>query len=188
MLKKIILAGALGLTGVVGANISGLDLPIASAAEEKSFDSLSGKVTKITDQNFVMELTYVGKSNKLKFGDSVTIQSVNSNIKIGDRVSVKMVESELAKESLESIVGYTIVINSDGVITGEITKVTDQGFEVNPDPLKSIDVDKIIVQSNVKVKIGDTVELLGTTFGYHMKGFPRSMENPKVTIIKENKN
>ncbi|MBU5220706.1 hypothetical protein [Bacillus albus] len=188
MLKKIILAGALGLTGVVGANISGLDLPIASAAEEKSFGVLSGEVTKVTDQNFVMKLNFVGENSKLKSGDSVTIQSVNSNIKIGDSVSVKMVESELAKDSLDYMVGYVIVINSDGVITGEITKVTDQGFEVNPNPLKSMDVDKIIVNSNVKVKVGDTVQLLGTTTGFRISGHARTMDNPKVKIIQENKN
>ncbi|PGM87276.1 ATP F0F1 synthase subunit alpha [Bacillus cereus] len=81
-MKKIILAGALGIAALSGTNLPGLELSKASAASiESNFSMLEGRVVEVDNGVIVV------KSKQYEEPVSVYIDSL-SNVKVGDEVKV----------------------------------------------------------------------------------------------------
>ncbi|ETT76037.1 ATP F0F1 synthase subunit alpha [Bacillus mycoides] len=79
-MKKIILAGALGIAALSGTNLPGLELSKASAASiESNFSTLEGRVVEVDNGVIVV------KSKQYEEPVSVYIDSL-SNVKVGDEV------------------------------------------------------------------------------------------------------
>lgn len=79
-MKKIILAGALGIAALSGTNVPGLELTKASAASiESNFSTLEGRVVEVDNGVIVV------KSQQYEEPVSVYIDSL-SNVKVGDEV------------------------------------------------------------------------------------------------------
>ncbi|MGI8279363.1 hypothetical protein [Bacillus mycoides] len=79
-MKKIILAGALGIAALSGTNLPGLEISKASAASiESNFSTLEGRVVEVDSGVIVV------KSKQYEEPVSVYIDSL-SNVKVGDEV------------------------------------------------------------------------------------------------------
>ncbi|MED1269776.1 hypothetical protein P4U03_25010 [Bacillus mycoides] len=79
-MKKLILAGALGIAALSGTNLPGLELSKASAASiESNFSTLEGRVVEVDNGVIVV------KSKQYEELVSVYIDSF-SNVKVGDEV------------------------------------------------------------------------------------------------------
>ncbi|PFL15181.1 ATP F0F1 synthase subunit alpha [Bacillus cereus] len=79
-MKKIILAGALGIAALSGTNLPGLEPSKASAASiESNFSTLEGRVVEVDNGVIVV------KSKQYEEPVSVYIDSL-SNVKVGDEV------------------------------------------------------------------------------------------------------
>ncbi|PWN77203.1 ATP F0F1 synthase subunit alpha [Bacillus paranthracis] len=79
-MKKIILAGALGIAALSGTNVPGLEVTKASAASiESNFSTLEGRVVEVDNGVIVV------KSKQYEEPVSVYIDSL-SNVKVGDEV------------------------------------------------------------------------------------------------------
>ncbi|MDM5428522.1 hypothetical protein [Bacillus mycoides] len=79
-MKKLILAGALGIAALSGTNLPGLELSKASAASiESNFSTLEGRVVEVDNGVIVV------KSKQYEELVSVYIASF-SNVKVGDEV------------------------------------------------------------------------------------------------------
>ncbi|MED2041145.1 hypothetical protein P4V58_29305 [Bacillus wiedmannii] len=79
-MKKIILAGALGIAALSGTNLPGLEATKASAASiESNFSTLEGRVVKV-DNNIIFV-----KSKQYEEPVRIYINSL-SNVKVGDEV------------------------------------------------------------------------------------------------------
>ncbi|QIW22596.1 hypothetical protein [Bacillus thuringiensis] len=79
-MKKLILAGALGIAALSGTNLPGLELSKASAASiESNFSTLEGRVVEVDNGVIVV------KSKQYEEPISVYIDSL-SNVKVGDEV------------------------------------------------------------------------------------------------------
>ncbi|MDW4536476.1 hypothetical protein SAK83_02825 [Bacillus cereus] len=79
-MKKLILAGALGITVLSGTNVPGLEVTKASAASiESNFSTLEGRVVEVDNGVIVV------KSKQYEEPVSVYIDSL-SNVKVGDEV------------------------------------------------------------------------------------------------------
>ncbi|MED1383180.1 ATP F0F1 synthase subunit alpha [Bacillus mycoides] len=79
-MKKIILAGALGIAALSGTNLPGLEISKASAASiESNFSTLEGRVIEVDNGVIVV------KSKQYEEPVSVYIDSL-SNVKVGDEV------------------------------------------------------------------------------------------------------
>ncbi|WP_242267961.1 hypothetical protein [Bacillus cereus group sp. BfR-BA-01352] len=79
-MKKLILAGALGITALSGMNVPGLEVTKASAASiESNFSTLEGRVVEVDNGVIVV------KSKQYEEPVSVYIDSL-SNVKVGDEV------------------------------------------------------------------------------------------------------
>ncbi|MFP3413221.1 hypothetical protein SB773_16710 [Bacillus sp. SIMBA_074] len=80
-MKKLILAGALGIAVLSGTNLPGLELSKASAASiESNFSTLEGRVVEVDNGVIVV------KSKQYEEPVSVYIDSF-SNVKVGDEVT-----------------------------------------------------------------------------------------------------
>ncbi|MGG0289524.1 hypothetical protein ABEY30_14030 [Bacillus pacificus] len=81
-MKKLILAGALGIAALSGTNVPGLELTKASAASiESNFSTLEGRVVEVDNGIIVVQ------SKQYEEPVSVYIDSF-SNVKVGDEVKV----------------------------------------------------------------------------------------------------
>ena len=79
-MKKLILAGALGIAALSGTNLPGLELTKASAASiESNFSTLEGRVVEVDNGVIVV------KSKQYEEPVSVYMDSF-SNVKVGDEV------------------------------------------------------------------------------------------------------
>ncbi|PEW72772.1 ATP F0F1 synthase subunit alpha [Bacillus cereus] len=79
-MKKIILAGALGIAALSGTNVPGLEVTKASAASiESNFSTLEGRVVEVDNGVIIV------KSKQYEEPVSVYIDSL-SNVKVGDEV------------------------------------------------------------------------------------------------------
>ncbi|PEI33207.1 ATP F0F1 synthase subunit alpha [Bacillus pseudomycoides] len=79
-MKKIILAGALGIAALSGTNLPGIEATKASAASiESNFSTLEGRVVEVDNEVIVV------KSKQYEEPVSVYIDSL-SNVKVGDEV------------------------------------------------------------------------------------------------------
>ncbi|UNP74507.1 hypothetical protein MN033_14500 [Bacillus nitratireducens] len=79
-MKKLILAGALGIAALSGTNLPGIELSKASAASiESNFSTLEGRVVEVDNGVIVV------KSKQYEEPVSVYINSL-SNVKVGDEV------------------------------------------------------------------------------------------------------
>ncbi|MDJ1478085.1 hypothetical protein QBX67_23710 [Bacillus sp. LS15-K4] len=79
-MKKLILAGALGIAALSGTNLPGLELTKASAASiESNFSTLEGRVVEVDNGVIVV------KSKQYEEPVSVFMDSL-SNVKVGDEV------------------------------------------------------------------------------------------------------
>ncbi|WP_144525061.1 hypothetical protein [Bacillus sp. DE0042] len=79
-MKKLILAGALGIAALSGTNLPGLELSKASAASiESNFSTLEGRVVEVDNGVIVV------KSKQYEEPVSVYIDTL-SNVKVGDEV------------------------------------------------------------------------------------------------------
>ncbi|HFJ9317325.1 ATP F0F1 synthase subunit alpha [Bacillus tropicus] len=79
-MKKLILAGALGIAALSGTNLPGLEVTKASAASiESNFSTLEGRVVEVDNGVIIV------KSKQYEEPVSVYIDSL-SNVKVGDEV------------------------------------------------------------------------------------------------------
>ncbi|MFE6139608.1 hypothetical protein [Bacillus sp. NPDC057893] len=79
-MKKLILAGALGIAALSGTNLPGLEATKASAASvETNFSTLEGRVVEVDNGVIVV------KSKQYEEPVSVYIENL-SNVKVGDKV------------------------------------------------------------------------------------------------------
>ncbi|ARJ22800.1 hypothetical protein J7E43_26925 [Bacillus sp. ISL-8] len=125
-MKKIILAGALGIAALSGTNLPGLELSKASAASiESNFSTLEGRVVEVDNGVIVV------KSKQYEEPVSVYIDSL-SNVKVGDEVKAT---GSMMRNFTEYMIANTVENTSnklgmhmkeDGTpdyVIGEVSKV-----------------------------------------------------------------
>ncbi|MFK4414812.1 hypothetical protein ABH961_003355 [Bacillus sp. RC251] len=125
-MKKIILAGALGIAALSGTNLPGLEVTKASAASiESNFSTLEGRVVEVDNGVIVV------KSKQYEELVSVYIDSL-SNVKVGDEVKAT---GSMMRNFTEYMIANTVEntsnklgmhIKEDGspdYVIGEVAKV-----------------------------------------------------------------
>ncbi|PGD65214.1 ATP F0F1 synthase subunit alpha [Bacillus wiedmannii] len=103
-MKKIILAGALGIAALAGTNLPGLEVTKASAASiESNLSTIEGRVVHVTDNVISVEST--------KYSEPISIY-LNStpNVKVGDQIKATGVMMRnftdyMIAESIEKVQG-----------------------------------------------------------------------------------
>ncbi|GMR68152.1 MULTISPECIES: ATP F0F1 synthase subunit alpha [Bacillus] len=125
-MKKIILAGALGIAALSGTNVPGLEVTKASAASiESNFSTLEGRVVEVDNGVIVV------KSKQYEEPVSVYIDSL-SNVKVGDEVKAtgsmmrNFTEYMVATEIENTTNKLGMHMNEDGspdYVIGEVSKV-----------------------------------------------------------------
>lgn len=132
-MKKLILAGALGIAALSGTNLPGLELSKASAASiESNFSTLEGRVVEVDNGVIVV------KSKQYEEPVSVYMDSL-SNVKVGDEVKAT---GSMMRNFTEYMVATAVEnttnklgmhMKEDGspdYVIGEITKVATMEDEV----------------------------------------------------------
>ncbi|PGK43536.1 ATP F0F1 synthase subunit alpha [Bacillus anthracis] len=132
-MKKLILAGALGIAALSGTNLPGLELTKASAASiESNFSTLEGRVVEVDNGVIVV------KSKQYEEPVSVYMDSL-SNVKVGDEVKAT---GSMMRNFTEYMVATAVEnttnklgmhMKEDGspdYVIGEITKVATMEDEV----------------------------------------------------------
>ncbi|AZJ21292.1 MULTISPECIES: ATP F0F1 synthase subunit alpha [Bacillus] len=125
-MKKLILAGALGIAALSGTNLPGLELSKASAASiESNFSTLEGRVVEVDNGVIVV------KSKQYEEPVSVYIDSL-SNVKVGDEVKAT---GSMMRNFTEYMVANTVENTSNKLgmhmkedgspdyVIGEVSKV-----------------------------------------------------------------
>ncbi|MGG0219879.1 hypothetical protein ABEZ32_27765 [Bacillus mycoides] len=125
-MKKIILAGALGIAALSGTNLPGLELSKASAASiESNLSTLEGRVVEVDNGVIVV------KSKQYEEPVSVYIDSL-SNVKVGDEVKAT---GSMVRNFTEYMIANTIENTSNKLgmhmkedgspdyVIGEVSKV-----------------------------------------------------------------
>ncbi|PFZ98879.1 ATP F0F1 synthase subunit alpha [Bacillus wiedmannii] len=103
-MKKIILAGALGIAALAGTNLPGLEVTKASAASiESNLSTIEGRVVEVTDNVISVEST--------KYSEPISIY-LNStpNVKVGDQIKatgamMRNFTDYMIAESIEKVQG-----------------------------------------------------------------------------------
>ncbi|MCU5684009.1 hypothetical protein OCF64_19475 [Bacillus wiedmannii] len=103
-MKKIILAGALGIAALAGTNLPGLEVTKASAASiESNLSTIEGRVVEVTDNVISVEST--------KYSEPISIY-LNStpNVKVGDQIKatgamMRNFTDYMVAESIEKVKG-----------------------------------------------------------------------------------
>ncbi|MFK4415886.1 hypothetical protein ABH961_004445 [Bacillus sp. RC251] len=103
-MKKIILAGALGIAALAGTNLPGLEVTKASAASiESNLSTIEGRVVHVTDNVISVEST--------KYSEPISIY-LNStpNVKVGDQIKatgamMRNFTDYMIAESIEKVQG-----------------------------------------------------------------------------------
>ncbi|PQZ47969.1 ATP F0F1 synthase subunit alpha [Bacillus sp. MYb209] len=132
-MKKIILAGALGIAALSGTNLPGLEITKASAASiELNFSTLEGRVVEVNNGVIVV------KSKQYEEPVSVYIDSL-SNVKVGDEVKAT---GSMMRNFTEYMIATTVEnttnklgmhMKEDGspdYVIGEVSKVATVEDEV----------------------------------------------------------
>ncbi|WP_242238150.1 hypothetical protein [Bacillus cereus group sp. BfR-BA-01316] len=132
-MKKIILAGALGIAALSGTNLPGLEITKASAASiESNFSTLEGRVVEVNNGVIVV------KSKQYEEPVSVYIDSL-SNVKVGDEVKAT---GSMMRNFTEYMIATTVEnttnklgmhMKEDGspdYVIGEVSKVATVEDEV----------------------------------------------------------
>ncbi|HDR4563131.1 F0F1 ATP synthase subunit alpha [Bacillus cereus] len=125
-MKKLILAGALGIAALSGTNLPGLELSKASAASiESNFSTLEGRVVEVDNGVIVV------KSKQYEEPVSVYMD-IFSNVKVGDEVKVT---GSMMRNFTEYMIANTIENTSNKLgmhmkedgspdyVVGEVSKV-----------------------------------------------------------------
>ncbi|MED2795603.1 hypothetical protein P4256_28770 [Bacillus wiedmannii] len=133
-IKKVILAGSLGIAAITGINLPGLESITASAAVQEVHTTVEGKVIEIESSYFVIE------SKQLK--ENVTIYTdLKYNLKKGEYIKVNS-EGPLRQNAFttsltaNSVERFELVPgeynNNKGIyIVGNIEEVFSKGVEVS---------------------------------------------------------
>ncbi|HDX9671327.1 TPA: hypothetical protein ROY24_004448 [Bacillus cereus] len=103
-MKKIILAGALGIAALAGTGLPGLEVTKASAASiESNLSTIEGRVVEVTDNVITVEST--------KYSEPISIY-LNStpNVKVGDQIKatgamMRNFTDYMIAESIEKVQG-----------------------------------------------------------------------------------
>ncbi|RAN85135.1 ATP F0F1 synthase subunit alpha [Bacillus sp. SRB_331] len=133
-MKKLILAGALGIAALSGTNLPGLELSKASAASiESNFSTLEGRVVEVDNGVIVV------KSKQYEEPVSVYIDSF-SNVKVGDEVKAT---GSMMRNFTEYMIANTVENTSNKLgmhmkedgspdyIIGEVSKIGTMEDEGN---------------------------------------------------------
>lgn len=125
-MKKLILAGALGIAALSGTNLPGLELSKASAASiESNFSTLEGRVVEVDNGVIVV------KSKQYEEPVSVYMD-IFSNVKVGDEVKVT---GSMMRNFTEYMIANTVENTSNKLgmhmkedgspdyVVGEVSKV-----------------------------------------------------------------
>ncbi|GAB6440284.1 F0F1 ATP synthase subunit alpha [Bacillus luti] len=125
-MKKLILAGVLGIAALSGTNLPGLEVTKASAASiESNFSTLEGRVVEVDNGVIVV------KSKQYEEPISVFMDSL-SNVKVGDEVKAtgsmmrNFTEYMVATEIENTTNKLGMHMNEDGspdYVMGEVSKV-----------------------------------------------------------------
>ncbi|PGK37497.1 ATP F0F1 synthase subunit alpha [Bacillus anthracis] len=109
-MKKVILAGALGIAALAGINLPGLEATKASAAVESNMLTIEGRVMEITGDNIYIEVKESNKDidNTNRF--SIVTSSIHSNVKVGDYIKamgskMRDFEDYMIAQSVEKVQG-----------------------------------------------------------------------------------
>lgn len=109
-MKKIILAGALGIAALAGTNLPGLEVTKASAAVESNVSSIEGRVVEVSGNTIYIEVkgsnTNIDNTNRF----SITTTNFNPNVKVGDDIKatgamMRNFESYMIAQSIEKVQG-----------------------------------------------------------------------------------
>ncbi|QWH01605.1 hypothetical protein EXW52_15990 [Bacillus mycoides] len=133
-MKKLILAGALGIAALSGTNLPGLELSKASAASiESNFSTLEGRVVEVDNGVIVV------KSKQYEEPVSVYIDSF-SNVKVGDEVKAT---GSMMRNFTEYMIANTVENTSNKLgmhmkedgspdyVIGEVSKIRTMEDEGN---------------------------------------------------------
>lgn len=128
-MKKVILAGALGIAALAGTNLPGLETIKASAAVESNLQSIEGRVLKVEANSFEIEAK--GFNENMDNPNSLTVNTtqLNPNVKVGDIVKVtgsiwrsfgdSMVPESVIKIKNNHILNHQV----NGYVTGEVREI-----------------------------------------------------------------
>ncbi|PGK31817.1 hypothetical protein CN907_26750 [Bacillus anthracis] len=109
-MKKIILAGALGMATLAGTNLPGLEVTKASAAVESNMSTIEGRVVEVTENTIYIEVKesneHIDNTNRF----SITTTNFNPNIKVGDDIKatgamMRNFEDYMIAQSVEKVQG-----------------------------------------------------------------------------------
>ncbi|PQQ52205.1 hypothetical protein [Bacillus thuringiensis] len=136
-MKKIILAGALGIATLVGTNLPGLEVTKASAAVESNMSTIEGRVVEVTGNTIYIEVKesneHIDNANRF----SITTTNFNPNVKIGDYIKATgammrnfddyMIAQSVGKAENDLILNREV----NGYVTGEIIEIGNSFNESN---------------------------------------------------------
>ncbi|MED1612588.1 hypothetical protein [Bacillus paranthracis] len=180
-MKKVILAGALGIAAFTGSNIPGLDSLTASAAVQEFNTTVEGKVIEVQSKYFIIE--------SKELNESVTIYTdFQANAKPGEYVKVNsngpllqnafttsltansVEHFELAPGNYEQYtVGHVSEISSNDLL---VTYIDNNG---NPEDLR------VPLKNTHNFKVNDLVKVESD---FWMRSIPPIAVNAKVEKVK----
>ncbi|KIQ80052.1 ATP F0F1 synthase subunit alpha [Bacillus sp. L_1B0_8] len=85
-MKKVILAGALGIAALAGTNLPGLEATKASAAVESSVSTIEGRIVEVIGNTIYVEVKKSTEFIDYKNHFSISMDNLNPNLKIGDDI------------------------------------------------------------------------------------------------------
>ncbi|WP_095022167.1 ATP synthase F0F1 subunit alpha [Bacillus thuringiensis] len=128
-MKKVILAGALGIAALAGTNLPGLEATKASAAVESNIQSIEGRVLKVEANSFEIEAKGFNENMDNPNRLTVNTTQLNPNVKVGDIIKVtgsiwrsfgdSMVPESVVKINNNHILNHQV----NGYVTGEIKEI-----------------------------------------------------------------
>ncbi|WP_255290906.1 ATP synthase F0F1 subunit alpha [Bacillus cereus] len=134
-MKKVILAGALGIAALAGTNLPGLEVTKASAAVESNIQSIEGRVLKVEANSFEIEAKGFNENMDNPNRLTVNTTQLTPNVKVGDIVKVtgsiwrsfgdSMVPESVVKIKNNHILNHQV----NGYVTGEIKEIGKRGNE-----------------------------------------------------------
>ncbi|EJR72299.1 MULTISPECIES: hypothetical protein [Bacillus cereus group] len=170
-MKKIILAGALGIATLAGTNLPGLEVTKASAAVESNISTIEGRVVEVTGNTIYIEVKesneHIDNANRF----SITTTNFNPNVKIGDYITatgamMRNFEDYMIAQSVGKVENDPILNREvNGYVTGEIIEIgnrfNDSNYVIVPyiNQFGQKEIIEVRLTQGQKFNLGDKVRI-----------------------------
>ncbi|AAY60315.1 putative f0F1 ATP synthase subunit alpha (plasmid) [Bacillus cereus E33L] len=135
-MKKVVLAGALGFSALVGTNLPGLEITKASAAVQEIHSKIEGEVVEVSKDSFILEAK--------QGGQSVTVHhDFQTDVKVGEYVRVTSDEPLLqnAFHIFTTAASIEHITLAPGVYKGFVVGHVSKVYPLDTDGNTGVDVE-----------------------------------------------